>query len=76
MKILNFKLALTLLLLFTSIISFSQTQVFMGTWEYQNGNSIFRVIITSNTFGDEKSSPLMGRYLKVSVNNGVENLIY
>ena len=76
MKNTNFNKILPLLMFFISVASFSQTQVFLGTWEHQTGNSIFRVIITSNTFGDETISPLMGRYLKVSVNNGVETLIY
>ena len=76
MNFINFKNTLTMLLLFTSIMSFCQTQPFIGTWEYQTGNSIFRVIIAPNTSGHVESAPLMGRYFKVNVDNGVEIIEY
>ncbi|WP_322549623.1 DUF6705 family protein [Flavobacterium psychraquaticum] len=76
MRIINFKNTLTILLFFTTVVSFSQTQPFIGTWEYQTGNSIFRVIITPNTSGHVESAPLMGRYFKVNINNGVETMEY
>lgn len=76
MKNTNFKNTLTILMLFISVASFSQTQAFIGTWENHTGNSIFRVIITQNTSGHVESAPLMGRYFMVNVNNGVETLVY
>ena len=76
MRNLNFKNTLTMLLFFTSVVSFSQTQPFIGTWEYQDGNSIFRVIISPNTSGHVESAPLMGRYFMLNVNNGVETIVY
>ncbi|WP_322551125.1 hypothetical protein [Flavobacterium psychraquaticum] len=76
MKNTNFKNTFTILMLFISIASFSQTQAFIGTWENQTGNSIFRVIISPNSSGHVESAPLMGRYFKVNINNGMEVIEY
>ena len=76
MKNTNFKNTLTMLMLLISIASISQTQAFIGTWENHTGNSIFRVIITQNTLGHVETAPLMGRYFKVNVNNGLEIIEY
>jgi hypothetical protein len=76
MKNTNFKNTLTILMLFISVASFSQTQAFIGTWENHTGNSIFRVIISPNTSGHVATAPLMGRYFKVNINNGTETIIY
>ena len=76
MKNTNFKNTLTILMLFISVASFSQTQAFIGTWENHTGNSIFRVIISPNTSGHVATAPLMGRYFKVNINNGVETMEY
>ena len=75
-KILNFKNTLTILMLFISVASFSQTQAFIGTWENHTGNSIFRVIISPNTSGHVATAPLMGRYFKININSGTETIIY
>lgn len=42
---------------------------FVGTWEYQNGNDIFRI----NMWEDEED--LKGDYWFIEVNNGVETII-
>ena len=45
---------------------------FIGTWEYQTGNEIFRVIL----WLDENGEDIKGHYEKVTINNGVETYIY
>lgn len=73
-KLLN----LTILLLFITTTNISAQSIdnisnpFMGTWEYQTGNEIFRVILWLDNDGQN----MRGHYEKVSVLNGVETFIY
>ena len=46
--------------------------IFVGTWEHQSGNEIFRVILQSSLDGNQ----IRGHYEKVVVNNGIETFIY
>lgn len=47
--------------------------IFTGTWEHQNGNEIFRVILQ---YDSEYGNEIYGHYEKVEVNNGIETYIY
>ena len=57
---------------FISLNTYSQ-DIFLGTWEYQEGNEIFRVHLSLNP---EDNNHIIGHYEKVQVNNGIETYIY
>jgi hypothetical protein len=44
---------------------------FVGTWEYQDGNEIFRVILWT----DNDNEHIKGHYEKVINNNGIESYV-
>lgn len=60
---------LTILGLMFTMFSYSQNP-FHGTWEYQNGNQIFRVHLF------EQNSTTKGHFEMVVNNNGIETVIY
>lgn len=64
-----------LALVFMSIYAKVDAQsIFQGVWEYQNGNEIFRVILSEHS---DQNDIIQGHYEKVSVNsNGDESFIY
>lgn len=69
-----------ILILFLSI-SYTQIQaqdIFIGTWEYQQGNEIFRVFLWENEETDHLgNTSILGHYEKVQlVGNGLEQYIY
>jgi hypothetical protein len=45
---------------------------FLGTWEHQDGNEIFRVFL----WMDDNSGDIRGHYEKVINNNGIESYVY
>lgn len=56
----------------------SQNAPYIGTWEYQNGNQIFRLIIWENSQPNpfDDLYYLIGRYEMVEKNNNSETIIY
>ncbi len=67
-----FYTVITLALSFTTLSANAQS-IFLGTWEHQEGNEVFRIILSINT---EDTDHIIGHYEKVQVNNGEETYIY
>ncbi len=63
---------ITLALSFTTLSANAQN-IFLGTWEHQEGNEIFRVKLWQDT---EDSTYILGHYEKVQINNGEETYVY
>ena len=62
------------LLIFNSQIVLAQEEdytPFIGTWEWQNGNEVFRVNLFENA-----DLGLVGHYEMVQQNNGIETVLY
>ena len=47
--------------------------IFLGTWEHQEGNEIFRITLWQDA---EDSTYILGHYEKVQFVNGIETYIY
>ncbi len=60
---------ITIFFTIISLNSYAQNP-FHGTWEWQNGNQIFRVFLF------EQNSTTKGHFEMVEVNNGIETLVY
>lgn len=66
----NIYFILTIILL--SINMLEAQNNFIGTWEHQDENKIFRVVLWSSEDGEY----LNGHYEKVNINNGIETYIF
>ncbi len=60
---------ITLALSFTPLSANAQN-IFLGTWEHQEGNQVFRVTLW------EDNNNILGHYKMINVENGMETIIY
>lgn len=70
-----YKTLIILLFTLVTLVGHSQS-IFKGTWEYQSGNEIFRVILWEDT-REGGGQVINGHYEKVIVNgDGAETFVY
>lgn len=61
----------TLIICVAFITTINAQNPFIGTWEYQDGNEIFRVELSLN-----ENNRIRGHYSKIQTNNGFEIVLY
>lgn len=72
MKKIYFILTLMCTICLNAQISNNTENPYVGTWEYQDGNEIFRVFL----WMAEDNQHILGHYEKVISNNGIETFVF
>ena len=71
MKIIFYSFISTMISL--STLSTNAQNIFLGTWEHQNGNEVFRIVLWEDPLDNNS---IKGHYKMVQIENGLETIIY